>query len=266
MEIRGRVSTALCYAAVIEDGAVEQIRRMCDSPFTEGSRIRIMPDVHAGRGCTIGTTMTVRDRVVPNIVGVDIGCGMYTVSLGKTDINLEQMDAAAHALPSGMAVWPGRRERFEALADLRCCRELRDTRRIERSLGSLGGGNHFIEIDQAMDGTRYLVIHSGSRSLGKQVAEHYQHLAVELNRGKGEYYARRDALIAEYKAQGQDGEGVAHHRPFIHLLICKHRGVLSRDGLHRLYGKALAHLSEDLTHISFPCHSGCVPDLAQDHL
>lgn len=206
MEIRGRVSTALCYAAVIEDGAVEQIRRMCDSPFTEGSRIRIMPDVHAGRGCTIGTTMTVRDRVVPNIVGVDIGCGMYTVSLGKTDIDLEQMDAAAHALPSGMAVWPGRREHFEALADLRCYRELRDTRRIERSLGTLGGGNHFIEIDQAMDGTRYLVIHSGSRSLGKQVAEHYQHLAVELNRGKGEYYARRDALIAEYKAQGRRSE------------------------------------------------------------
>ncbi len=157
MEIRGRVNTALCYAAVIEDGAVEQIRRMCDSPFTEGSRIRIMPDVHAGRGCTIGTTMTVRDRVVPNIVGVDIGCGMYTVSLGKTDIDLEQMDAAAHALPSGMAVWPGRRERFEALADLRCYRELRDTRRIERSLGTLGGGNHFIEIDQAMDGTLSLI-------------------------------------------------------------------------------------------------------------
>jgi RNA-splicing ligase RtcB len=105
-----------------------------------------------------------------------------------------------------MAVWPGRRERFEALADLRCYRELRDTRRIERSLGTLGGGNHFIEIDQAMDGTRYLVIHSGSRNLGKQVAEHYQHLAVELNRGKGEYYARRDALIAEYKAQGRRSE------------------------------------------------------------
>ena len=205
MEIKGKVNTALCYAKVIEDTAIEQIQRMCDCPFAEGSRIRIMPDVHAGKGCTIGTTMTVRDKAVPNVVGVDIGCGMYTVNLGKAEINMEQMDAAAHSIPSGTDVWEGRMERFDLLG-LRCYRELKDVKRLERSLGTLGGGNHFIEIDQASDGTRYLVIHSGSRNLGKQVAECYQRLAVDLNKGKEEYLRKKDALIEEYKAAGRRSE------------------------------------------------------------
>ena len=205
MEIKGKVNTALCFAKVIEDEAIEQIRRMCDYEFTAGSRIRIMPDVHAGKGCTIGTTMTVTDKAVPNIVGVDIGCGMYTVSLGTVEIDMEQMDAAAHYIPSGMDVWEGRQERFD-LTELRCYRSLKDAKRLERSLGTLGGGNHFIEIDQAADGTKYLVIHSGSRNLGKQVAEYYQRLAVDLNKGKEEYFAKRDALIAEYKAAGRRRE------------------------------------------------------------
>ena len=183
MEIKGQVNTAICFAKVIEEEAIEQIRRMCDYEFTEGSQIRIMPDVHAGKGCTIGTTMTVKDKAVPNIVGVDIGCGMYTVNLGKVEINMEQMDAAAHFIPSGLNVWECRKERFDLL-DLRCYRGLKDTRRLERSLGTLGGGNHFIEIDQAADGTKYLVIHSG----------------------KEEYFAKRDALIAEYKAAGRRSE------------------------------------------------------------
>ncbi len=205
LEIRGKVNTAICYASVIEDEAIEQIRRMCDYPFTEGSRIRIMPDVHAGKGCTIGTTMTIIDKAVPNVVGVDIGCGMYTLRLAEREIDLEKLDEAAHFIPSGMNVWEGRQERFD-LTELRCYRALRDTRRLERSLGTLGGGNHFIEVDQAADGTKYLVIHSGSRNLGKQVAEHYQRLAIDLNRGKEEYFARRDALIAEYKAAGRRSE------------------------------------------------------------
>ena len=205
MEIKGQVNTAICFAKVIEDEAIEQIRRMCNYEFTAGSKIRIMPDVHAGKGCTIGTTMTITDKAVPNIVGVDIGCGMYTVNLGPVEIDMEQMDAAAHFIPSGLNVWEGRREHFDLL-DLRCCRELKDTRRLERSLGTLGGGNHFIEIDQAADGTKYLVIHSGSRNLGKQVAEYYQRLAIDLNKGKEEYFARRDTLIAEYKAAGRRKE------------------------------------------------------------
>lgn len=205
LEIKGKVNTAVCYAKVVEDEAIEQIRRMCDYEFTEGSRIRIMPDVHAGKGCTIGTTMTVTDKAVPNIVGVDIGCGMYTVTLGKDDIDFEKLDEAAHFVPSGMNVWEGRQERFDLTA-LRCYRSLRDTKRLERSLGTLGGGNHFIEVDRAEDGTNYLVIHSGSRNLGKQVAGIYQQLAIDLNKGKETYFQERDAIIREYKAAGRRKE------------------------------------------------------------
>ena len=205
LEIKGRVNTAICYAKVIEDEAIDQIRRMCDYPMTAGSRIRIMPDVHAGKGCTIGTTMTIADKAVPNVVGVDIGCGMYTVNLGKADIAFERIDEACHYIPSGMNVWEGRQERFD-LTDLRCYRNLKDTRRLERSLGTLGGGNHFFEVDESKDGTKYLIIHSGSRNLGKQVAELYQKLAVDLDRGYGEYFEKRDEIIRTYKEQGRRKE------------------------------------------------------------
>ena len=205
IEIQGKVNTALCYATVVEETAIEQIRRMCDYEFTRGSRIRIMPDVHAGKGCTIGTTMTVTDKLVPNIVGVDIGCGMYTVNLGKAEIDLEKVDEAAHFIPSGIKVWEGRMERFD-LTGLRCYRSLKDTKRLERSLGTLGGGNHFIEIDQAADGTKYLVIHSGSRNLGKQVAEIYQNLAIDLALGKEEFFKAKEELIREYKETGRRKE------------------------------------------------------------
>lgn len=205
IEIKGKVNTALCYAKVVEEEAVQQIRRMCDYEFTAGSKVRIMPDVHAGKGCTIGTTMTITDKVVPNIVGVDIGCGMYTVKLGAAEIDFEKVDKAAHEIPSGREVWKGRMERFDLTA-LRCYRALQETKRLERSLGTLGGGNHFIEIDTAADGTKYLVIHSGSRNLGKQVAEFYQNLAVELHAGKAGYYEKREELIREYKAQGRRDE------------------------------------------------------------
>lgn len=205
LEIKGKLNTAICYAKVIEEEAIEQIKRMCDYEFTEGSKVRIMPDVHSGKGCTIGTTMTVTDKVVPNIVGVDIGCGMYTVKLGKEEIDFERLDEAAHYIPSGMNVWEGRPERFD-LTELRCYRSLKDTKRLERSLGTLGGGNHFIEVDQSQDGTKYLVIHSGSRNLGKQVAEWYQQLAVDLNKGKETYFIQRDTIIREYKAAGRRKE------------------------------------------------------------
>ena len=205
LEIKGKINTAICYASVIEEEAIEQIRRMCDYEFTAGSRIRIMPDVHAGKGCTIGTTMTITDKAVPNIVGVDIGCGMYTVDLGKTDIDYKKLDEAAHFIPSGMNVWEGRQEHFD-LEQLRCYRDLKDTKRLERSLGTLGGGNHFIEIDESAYGVKYLVIHSGSRNLGKQVAELYQKLAVELSKGKEEYFKKRDEIIRTYKEQGRKKE------------------------------------------------------------
>lgn len=204
-EIKGKINTAVCYATVVEETAIEQIRRMCDYALTENSKIRIMPDVHAGKGCTIGTTMTVKDKVCPNVVGVDIGCGMYTVKLAETDMNFERIDEACHFIPSGMNVWEGRIERFDLTA-LRCFRSLHDSRRLERSLGTLGGGNHFIEIDKASNGTYYLIIHSGSRNLGKQVAEIYQQLAIDLHMGKEEYFKKKDDIIRTYKAEGRRTE------------------------------------------------------------
>ena len=204
-EIKGTVNTAICYAKVVEDEAIEQVRRLCSYALTEGSKVRIMPDVHSGKGCTIGTTMTVVDKACPNVVGVDIGCGMYTVKLEDKTLDFEKIDEACHFIPSGMNVWEGRIERFN-LTGLRCYRSLKDSRRLERSLGTLGGGNHFIEVDRASDGTFYLVIHSGSRNLGKQVAEIYQQLAIDLHAGKEDYFRRRDEIIESYKAEGRRTE------------------------------------------------------------
>jgi len=204
-EIKGEIATAICYAKVVEDDAIEQIRRMCDYDFTKDSKIRIMPDVHSGKGCTIGTTMTVTDKLVPNIVGVDIGCGMYTVKLSNIDIDLKKLDEVVHEIPSGKNSWPFRKHRYD-LTGLKCYRSMTKTKYFERSIGTLGGGNHFIEIDVASDGCKYLVIHSGSRNLGKQVAEYYQNLAIDLNKGKEEYFKKREKLIREYKAEGRRKE------------------------------------------------------------
>lgn len=240
-EIIGKANTAICYAQVVEEEAIAQIRRMCDHEFTEGSKIRIMPDVHAGKGCTIGTTMTVKDKVVPNVVGVDIGCGMYTVELGKGEVDFEKVDEAAHFIPSGMNIWEGRQERFP-LQELRCYRSLKNTKWLERSLGTLGGGNHFIEIDQAKDGTKYLVIHTGSRNLGKQVAELYQQLAVDLNKGKEDYFKERDAIIRTYKEQGRRKEIQAA----LEAIAWKGREATMPEDLCYLYGTYLEDYLHDV--------------------
>ena len=204
-EIEGTFATAKCFATQVEDEAIEQVRTMCNTPVTEGCEVRIMPDVHAGAGCTIGTTMTVRDKVVPNVVGVDIGCGMYTVQIGADDIDLERLDAACHAVPSGFSVWENRRKHF-ALQQLECFRQLKNMERIECSIGTLGGGNHFIELDRSADGTNYLVIHSGSRNLGTQVAAYYQKLAIGLHTGRVEDRVERERIVAQYKAEGRQRE------------------------------------------------------------
>ena len=203
--IEGKYNTAVCYAKVCEGEAIEQIKTMMDTAFSEGSRVRIMPDVHTGAGCTIGTTMTIVDKAVPNVVGVDIGCGMYTVELEDKEIDLGKLDEVCHFIPSGKCVWDGRIDKFE-LSALRCFRILNDTKRLVRSLGTLGGGNHFIELDKASDGTLFLVIHSGSRNLGKQVAEYYQSLAVDLHKGKEEFFKKRDEIIRTYKEEGRRTE------------------------------------------------------------
>lgn len=205
IEINGQFNTAICYTNTLEDTAYAQIQTVCNEDAFKESKIRIMPDVHAGKGCTIGTTMTIIDKVVPNMVGVDIGCGMYTVALGNVDIDLEKFDEAAHFIPCGRNVWEGRQERFD-LSVLKCYRNLKDTKRLERSLGTLGGGNHFIEIDLDENGNKYIVIHSGSRNLGTQVAEFYQKIAVDLNLGKEDYYKQREEIIRTYKEQGRRSE------------------------------------------------------------
>lgn len=205
IEIKGKLNTALCYAKVIEPDAIKQIQRMCDYEFTKDLQVRIMPDVHRGKGCTIGTTMTIVDKIVPNIVGVDIGCGMYVANLGKVDIDFLKVDEVIHGIPSGKGVWQGKVECFD-FTSLRCYHSLKDKKRLEHSLGTLGGGNHFVEIDCSFDGTKYLVIHSGSRNLGKQVAEIYQQLAVDLHMGKENYFKQRDEIISTYKQEGRRAE------------------------------------------------------------
>lgn len=203
--IVGKFNTALCYTDTLESTAYGQIESVCNEEAFANSKIRIMPDVHAGKGCTIGATMTIVDKVVPNMVGVDIGCGMYTVNLGRVDIDLQKFDEAAHSIPYGRNIWDEIVEPFD-LTRLRCYENLRHPSRLAKSLGTLGGGNHFIEIDADEDGNKYLIIHSGSRNLGKQVAEYYQALAIDLNLGKEEYSKKREDIIATYKAEGRKSE------------------------------------------------------------
>lgn len=192
----------------IEQEAIDQIHLLMAQEAFQDSIVRIMPDVHAGKGCVIGFTGNLGDKVIPNIVGVDIGCGMLCVSLGNISMDLEKLDQIIHEnVPSGFHVHEGRIDRFPALLQLKCYRNLKDTRRFERSLGTLGGGNHFIEIDMDDDGNHYLIIHTGSRNLGKQVAEYYQNQADQLcNYNLGEYHEKQRNLIDEYKATGRKKE------------------------------------------------------------
>jgi RNA-splicing ligase RtcB len=191
----------------IEQEALDQINTLIAQPAFADSKIRIMPDVHAGKGCVIGFTADLGYKVIPNIVGVDIGCGMIVYELGEIDIDFEKLDKVIReCVPCGREVHESRVSRFDELKDLKCYRELRDTRRLERSIGTLGGGNHFIEIDEDSNGCKYLIIHSGSRNLGKQVAEYYQNLAIELMQGKDKLFEEQQKLIEEYKTQGRKHE------------------------------------------------------------
>lgn len=206
-EITGAFSTAKIFSNTIEESAAEQIKQLCDQEFVKDARIRIMPDVHAGAGCVIGFTADLGEMVIPNIVGVDIGCGMLTIDLGKVNLDYAKVDETIRAhVPAGTKVHEGRFNRFDELQDLACYRMLKNSKRIDRSIGTLGGGNHFIEIDEDETGNKYLVIHTGSRNLGTQVASIYQRLAIDLASGKEELFAERDRIIAEYKAAGRRSE------------------------------------------------------------
>ena len=237
------MSNLKIFTKNVEQEAVDQIELLLAQDAFKDCKVRIMPDVHAGKGCVIGFTADLGEKVIPNIVGVDIGCGMLCVSLGQTDIDFERLDNVIRSyIPSGRAVHEGRIVKFEELQDLKCYRELRDTKRLERSIGTLGGGNHFIEVDVAEDGYKYLVIHTGSRNLGKQVADYYQNLAFELMSGKDKLYEEQDRLIKKYKAAGRKSEiqsAIAElHRNFkavnpnIPKDLCYLEGKYREDYLH----------------------------------
>ncbi|MDE6534505.1 MAG: RtcB family protein [Muribaculaceae bacterium] len=191
------------FGDIVESEALEQITKLSECEPYQKSHIRIMPDVHAGKGCTIGTTMWLDGAVTPNLVGVDIGCGMYVVPLGKVDIDLEKFDKVVNEkVPSGFNIHDKAQTLFHDLYSL-YCRESIDLDMAQRSIGSIGGGNHFIELNADDEGNKYLVIHSGSRNLGVRVCGHYQRIAERKCDPKREDRAK---IIAALKAQGRESE------------------------------------------------------------
>lgn len=201
--IQGKYNEALCYCAELEEQAAEQIRAVCNQEAFSGCKIRIMPDVHAGKGCTIGTTMTIRDKLVPGMVGVDIGCGMETVKIAQREIDFEKLDKLIHEkIPCGREV----REEAHVLnneidLDALRCAPFVHLERARLSIGTLGGGNHFIEVDRNERGELYLVVHSGSRHLGVEVAEYYQEQGRQALWGGAHHQIAE--LITKLKEEGR---------------------------------------------------------------
>lgn len=231
IEVSGKYNTAKVYTDILEASAEGQIHAMCDQPFTAEAKIRIMPDVHAGKGCTIGTTMTIGDKVVPNLVGVDIGCGMETVKLKTKRPELPKLDSFIRQnIPSGMSVRekPHRSHGRIDLDGLRCIKKI-DTRRAKESLGTLGGGNHFIELDRDGDDV-YLVIHTGSRNLGKKVAEYYQDRAYKALGGR----EQTDIPYELSYLEGQDLDDYLHDMAIMQEYAALNRQIIKEvilDGM-----------------------------------
>ncbi len=206
LEVSGKYNSAKIFTDVVDQASIAQVILLCSQEFTQGSRIRMMPDIHAGAGCTVGTTMTITQRVVPNLVGVDIGCGMETVRLKEKHLQPQQLDKLIYQkIPSGFAIREKPHRYMEEL-DLTalCCYAAIDPLRAEKSLGTLGGGNHFIEVDRDEEGNLYLVIHSGSRHLGLEVANYYQNEAYQRLNGSSK--ADAEALVAQLRAEGREKE------------------------------------------------------------
>ena len=187
IELRGQYAQAKVFTDVVDQESISQVISLLNQPYAEGSCIRMMPDIHAGAGCTIGTTMTIRDKICPNLVGVDIGCGMETIRLKEKRMEMQKLDKLIRQeIPSGFAIRQ-KNHRFAKNIDLealRCAKYVKLDRAYS-SIGTLGGGNHFIEVDQAEDGSLYLVIHSGSRHLGLEIAEFYQNAGFKALKERG---------------------------------------------------------------------------------
>lgn len=206
IELKGKYNEAKIFTDVVDEASISQVLLLLNQEFTAGSKIRLMPDIHAGAGCTIGTTMTITDKIVPNLVGVDIGCGMETVKIKESHIELQKLDKLIYKkIPSGFNVREKTHRYFDEvnLEDLFCYRSI-DPGRAEKSLGSLGGGNHFIEANKDEEGNIYIVVHSGSRHLGLEVANYYQEEGYKKLNGTSKKDI--DGLIADLKAQGKERE------------------------------------------------------------
>lgn len=206
IELQGKYNTAKVFTNNPEQTAVGQIIELCNQEFVKDSQIRIMPDTHAGAGCTIGTTMTIQDKIVPNLVGVDIGCGMEVaiIDKNKSDVNFDQLDEVIRKhVPHGFSVRGSSQiHPFSKRINFRDVKAPFKLDRAKASIGTLGGGNHFIELNELEDKV-VLVIHSGSRHLGKVIAEHYQNLAYEE---LSSIVDERDQIIAKLKAEGRASE------------------------------------------------------------
>ena len=209
LELKGKCNIAKVFTDNIDAETISQIINLCNQKSMENTKIRIMPDCHAGVGCTIGTTMTVVDKVIPNLVGVDIGCGMLAVKLNETNIDFEKLDQMIKMkVPSGMSILkvPMLHDAFYKFLD--DIKAPIDVEKAKHSIGTLGGGNHFIEVDKDTDGNFWLVIHTGSRHLGLEVAGYYQNLAYEDCKELyvGSYKVRSEELIKKLKAEKRQNE------------------------------------------------------------
>ena len=206
LEVQGKYNQAKIFTDVVDQASIAQVIALCNQEFAAGSRIRLMPDIHAGAGCTVGTTMTITDKVVPNLVGVDIGCGMETVRLREDHLEPEKLDKLIdERIPSGFSIrtQPHRYAERVDLSQL-CCAKHINLPRAEKSVGTLGGGNHFIEVDRDSEGRLYVIVHSGSRHLGLEVAKYYQEEGYKvLNHTDDASLAQ---LITDMKAAGRQKE------------------------------------------------------------
>lgn len=181
IEIKGQFNEAIVFTDEIENTAKQQVHDLCNLPFLQDAKIRMMPDLHAGKGCTVGTTMTIQDKIVPNFVGVDIGCGMICVKLDvkKDEIDFHKLDQVIRRnVPSGMRIRKKAHKNARKINFTEILTPINEGR-ARNSVGTLGGGNHFIELNEDSNDNVYLVIHSGSRNPGKQISDHYQKLAIE---------------------------------------------------------------------------------------
>ena len=183
IEFAGKYNTAKVFANTVEQTAISQIINLLNQPFVDGADIRIMSDVHAGAGCVIGFTANLRDMVIPNLIGVDIGCGMLVTDITDLNVDIEELDKYIHAnIPAGFNIHGQPQTDYREFEGMLCYKELYKYERFALGIGTLGGGNHFIEVDRSdQSGKTYLVIHTGSRNMGKQVADYYQKIAIELH-------------------------------------------------------------------------------------